>query len=278
MSLTASLASVGRAVAYFPRLSKFFGSVNASIFFSQLHYWHSRASDERGVFKTAEEWTEETGLSYREQVTARKILTEKGFLVETHKRLQHRVYYKLDLYAVDAAFDAWDRDNSSNDENAFRERRKAQSGERVSSISGSASNAVGGTTKAQSVNKTETTTETTAEKKTVRVTAPAIPAELLSDFLAVRKAKKAGPLTPTALAGLQREADKAGVSLEVAVTACCEYGWQSFHAGWYAERTAKTPASAMTASRSSGQTNRHAGAAAAIWGNSTQSHGDFIDV
>lgn len=65
---------------------------------------------------------------------------------------------------------------------------------------------------------------------------PAIPAELLSDFLAVRKAKKAGPLTPTALAGLQREADKAGVSLEVAVTACCEYGWQSFHAGWYAER------------------------------------------
>ena len=95
---------------------------------------------------------------------------------------------------------------------------------------------------------------------------PAIPAELLSDFLAVRKAKKAGPLTHTALAGLQREADKAGVSLEVAVTACCEYGWQSFHAGWYAERTAKTPASAMTPGRrSNAQPHKYAAAAAAIF-------------
>lgn len=49
-------------------------------------------------------------------------------------------------------------------------------------------------------------------------------------------------------------------------------------AGWQGLFKPDVPASAMTASRSSGQTNRHAGAAAAIWGNSTQSHGDFIDV
>ena len=72
--------------------------------------------------------------------------------------------------------------------------------------------------------------------------APPLPADLLSDFLAVRKAKKAGPLTKTAVAGICREAEKAGISLIDAVTACCEYGWQGFNAGWYAERQAKATA------------------------------------
>ena len=66
----------------------------------------------------------------------------------------------------------------------------------------------------------------------------AIPSDLLNDWIAVRKAKKAGPLTNTAIAGLRREADKAGISVDAAVTACCEFGWQGFNAQWYAERTA----------------------------------------
>jgi hypothetical protein len=70
---------------------------------------------------------------------------------------------------------------------------------------------------------------------------------LLADFLSVRKAKRAGPLTATAIDGLQREADKAGISLEAAVTACCEFGWQGFNAGWYADRAPKH--TAMTANR-----------------------------
>lgn len=172
MSLTASLASVGRAVAYYPRLSKFFGSVNASIFFSQLHYWQSRSSSDLGVFKTAEEWTEETGLSYREQATARKALVDGGFLVETHKRLQHRVYYSLNLEAIDTAFETWDNAHFPDDENAIREMPKTQSGDCAKSNPGDAGNAVGGATKAQSVNKEKITAESTTEKKDKRVTAP----------------------------------------------------------------------------------------------------------
>lgn len=177
MSLTASFASVGRAVAYYPRLSKFFGSVNVSIFFSQLYYWQSRSSGDMGVFKTSEEWTEETGLSYREQATARKVLVDSGFLVETHKRLQHRVYYRLDLEAVDAAFEAWDKAQSPNDENAFREIPKAHSGDCAKRIPGDAENAVGGATKAQPVNKEKNTAEITAETTTyiLPAAAPAAP-------------------------------------------------------------------------------------------------------
>ncbi|AXF52959.1 MAG: putative DNA replication protein [Caudoviricetes sp.] len=166
MSLSSSLASVGRAVAYYPRLSRFFGSVNASIFFAQLHYWQSRSSDELGVFKTADEWTEETGLSYREQATARKILAEMGVLHEENKRLQHRIYYRLDLDAVDQQFDQWIDKNSPNDENAFREMRNAQLGNCGKRNSRDAENAIGGVRKTQVGNKEEITAEITAEKKT----------------------------------------------------------------------------------------------------------------
>lgn len=84
--------------------------------------------------------------------------------------------------------------------------------------------------------------------KKIESTTNDIPAQLLQDFLEVRKAKHAGKLTETAIAGIQREADKAGLTLVEAVTACCEFGWQGFNAGWYAERQAKqTPKASFKA-------------------------------
>lgn len=61
--------------------------------------------------------------------------------------------------------------------------------------------------------------------------------ELLSDYMKVRIAKKAGPLTKTAIAGLEREGAKAGLTLAETMTYCCEAGWQCFNFGWYANRT-----------------------------------------
>ena len=51
------------------------------------------------------------------------------------------------------------------------------------------------------------------------------------DWLKLRKAKKAA-VTQTAIDGIQREADKAGVSLQVALETCCERGWTGFKAEW----------------------------------------------
>lgn len=87
-------------------------------------------------------------------------------------------------------------------------------------------------------------TQGTQEKKT-RVRAPSSPPpddidhQVWADWLAVRKAKRGGPLTPTAMEGLRREAGKAGVSIEDAVRFCVEANWIGFNAGWYAERMAK---------------------------------------
>lgn len=63
-----------------------------------------------------------------------------------------------------------------------------------------------------------------------------VPDALLADWLAVRKAKRAGPLTATAIAGLQREAAAAGMTPAQAVAHCCECGWAGFRADWVANQ------------------------------------------
>jgi uncharacterized protein YdaU (DUF1376 family) len=62
--------------------------------------------------------------------------------------------------------------------------------------------------------------------------------QIWSDFLALRKVKKA-PMTVTALAGIKREADKAGWTLEKAISECVARGWTGFKADWVAEKANK---------------------------------------
>lgn len=56
--------------------------------------------------------------------------------------------------------------------------------------------------------------------------------EIASDFKALR-AKLRAPITATAMKGIQREADKAGISLQDAIRACCENSWRGFKAHWF---------------------------------------------
>lgn len=142
MAATDYLLDLGHPVAYYPGLVKHLGSVNAVLFFSQIFYWHDKAASELGVYKTVEEIEAETGMTYREQATARKQLVERGVLVETNKRLEHRVYYRIDLDRLNEMLES------------------ANCGKR---ISGEPDSAVRGAAKAQVVNKTKTTTETTSK-------------------------------------------------------------------------------------------------------------------
>ena len=57
--------------------------------------------------------------------------------------------------------------------------------------------------------------------------------QIVLDYLAVRKAKaKNSPITQTAFDGLQREATKAGYTIEQALTTCVERNWVGFNAEW----------------------------------------------
>ncbi len=88
-------------------------------------------------------------------------------------------------------------------------------------------------------NRKATTNHEPLTNNQVESNIPGVSAELLADYVEVRKGKRAGKLTATVIAGLQREADKAGITLADAVKACCEYGWQGFNADWYAQRQCK---------------------------------------
>jgi hypothetical protein len=68
---------------------------------------------------------------------------------------------------------------------------------------------------------------------------PEVNPQTFSDWLAVRKAKRAGPVTATVLSGIRAEAMKAGISLQDAIAHCCLAGWQGFKAEWYKSRPAK---------------------------------------
>lgn len=56
-----------------------------------------------------------------------------------------------------------------------------------------------------------------------------------NDWMSLRKTRRA-PATATALAGIRREASKAGLTLSDALAYCCERGWQGFNASWYTEK------------------------------------------
>lgn len=60
--------------------------------------------------------------------------------------------------------------------------------------------------------------------------------QVWQDFKKSRKAK----LTQTALDGIQREANKAGWTMEAALMECCARGWRGFKAEWVADKA--TPA------------------------------------
>ncbi|EPV8469948.1 hypothetical protein ACWAS0_004905 [Klebsiella pneumoniae] len=70
--------------------------VTAALFLSQMTYWTNRSDDDGWVYKTQEEWEEETGLSRYEQEGARKKLRSIGVLLEKKKGVPSRLFYKID--------------------------------------------------------------------------------------------------------------------------------------------------------------------------------------
>ena len=91
----------------------------------------------------------------------------------------------------------------------------------------------------------ETKTEAKREGAVALLLSKEIPEPLARDFLAIRKAKKA-PLTETALAGIEREAAKAGYTLQKALETCCARSWQGFEAVWVQPKPGSAEAKSMT--------------------------------
>lgn len=244
-----SLKIAGKPIAYYPQLAKPLGGVNASILFSHFFYWHDKTQHELGVYRTAEEIELETGLSVQEQRTARNKLKERGVLIETEKRIEHRIYYKLDLDAFDDLM--------------LQHPRNAESTAPKCNInSPELQNQHSGSEESTAVIRTEDLTEDltvntylSAEAETERpavakATAKAtkheadlallaehgIEGQIAEDFLTIRKAKRQ-PLTETAMRLIASEAQKVGMTAFQAVVFSIGNGWGSFRADWVRNKT-----------------------------------------
>jgi hypothetical protein len=83
------------------------------------------------------------------------------------------------------------------------------------------------------INKNTRTQSARSSKQKSLPCPPDVSQQTFSDWLEVRKAKRAGPVTQTVLDTMRREASKAGISLQEAIEHCCLSGWQGFKAEWY---------------------------------------------
>jgi len=145
-----------RPVAYHPILAKVLGGVKPALFISQLMYWTPRARDKNGwIFKSANEFEEELGMTRREQETARKILVAKGVLRHKVKGVPPVSHYQIDFARLEELLP----DGTVQ----FRQKRQIDFDESAKSIS----------TKAPNPNRnTETTAEITAETTNIGADKP----------------------------------------------------------------------------------------------------------
>ncbi|MDT8466842.1 hypothetical protein OYC61_014010 [Alcaligenes nematophilus] len=244
LSASDLMRTIGRPIAYHPALARMVGGVNAAIFLSQLIYWDERMEDaELGVYKTAEQWEAETGLSVREQTTARRQLRDRGLISETHKRIVHKLYFKLDRDAFDRLIAGAGEVENPEKQNVDSLNAETQFGNSESANTETPKAPFPNHPKRSSLIKTEITTETTEEKNTKKENSPTFSfehwpvdpsPEVWADYLQHRKAIKA-PLTQTAANRLGAEAHKAqaaGFSVDDFLAECMLRGWRGGKADW----------------------------------------------
>ena len=90
---------LGRHIAFHRRLVDLTANVKAALLLSQSIYWtrHGRDIARTGgwFLKTTEQWEMETGLSAREQATAREVLRELAILSEQRVGIPAKLHFRL---------------------------------------------------------------------------------------------------------------------------------------------------------------------------------------
>jgi hypothetical protein len=106
-SLAALRPLLGRCRAFYPSLAAISGSTKAGVLLSQLWYWaqhpSDRADEQAWIRKTTEEWQAETGLTPREQSTARAYLCARGLIQIVRRGVPACLHYRVESAAILAA-------------------------------------------------------------------------------------------------------------------------------------------------------------------------------
>lgn len=104
MSHYQTIQSLGTPIVVHSGITQMLGSMTASALLSHIMYWSDKTDNPLGFYRTLDELKAETSLSDNELRTARKLLVKLGLVTETHKRLEHRLYFKFNAQVFDKLF------------------------------------------------------------------------------------------------------------------------------------------------------------------------------
>jgi hypothetical protein len=136
----------------FQRIFCKFGGVTAALMLSQAVYWSKRTKNKDGWFyKTQADWEEETGLTRREQETARKSL--KGILECKLQGVPATTHYRVNFQILKQNIELAARENS---QTSMAESAKLDCTKAPNQIARNEQTIV---------DRTETTSETTSQKR-----------------------------------------------------------------------------------------------------------------
>lgn len=176
-----------RPIAFHRVFVRLTGSVTAAVMLSQALYWSKRTKgDSEGWFwKTREEWEAETGLTRREQETARRALRMASapvcaFWQEEERGMPSRLWYKVDSALLLEALSLLESPASQLGGNVPTSRAESAQQEGTNRTDKKGANVP--TSRAESAphyKDTETTSETTPETTTKR--APSASAQPAAD-------------------------------------------------------------------------------------------------
>ncbi|AZN67041.1 DNA-binding protein [Acinetobacter haemolyticus] len=229
--------------------------INGALMLSQLVYWTSRTKDSEGwIFKTHHEWTLETGLTRREQDTARNTLKSLGFISEKKEGVPRRVYFRVErenlykaLLEYSESIEISSMHNSAilNAQNSHAECTDAPDCMHNSAIL----NAQIRPSNTENTYReyTENTSDNICAEKAPQKTKfkakeflleNGVSEQTASEYIDLRNKKKK-PVTQRALQLVFKQAQEAKLSNERVFQIIVVRGWESFKATWNWQETAQ---------------------------------------
>ena len=122
MKLSSVFDFVGQPFMYFPRLAQRLGiSTNASVLLCFIA-WKTKPETDHWVYSSFAEIQQETGLTEREQTTARKQLLSKKIMEEEYRRIEHKLYFRVTGLQIEASDETSVRHIKQRDEQTLKQR------------------------------------------------------------------------------------------------------------------------------------------------------------
>lgn len=215
--------------------------ITGALMLSQMVYWTKYASNNGWFYKTSTEWEQETGMTRREQETARKNLVKLKFIQEELKGVPGRLHFRVEkenLYqALINLHQVSEENQCTNPPNLIAQIRQSSLHDTAKPRCTNPPNSDGGIRQSNTENTHESTQESITSSATVNFSAKkyllniGVTEQVAKDFLDLR-IKKKKPLTELAIKLIVKQAEKASLPVCRALEICIVRGWESFKADW----------------------------------------------